>query len=58
MLPNLSKLPVLKTLNLNNNEISTLDELHRTMPQCLQDFDIGANVITDLREVIVIIIPI
>ncbi|VBB25257.1 unnamed protein product [Acanthocheilonema viteae] len=50
VLPNLSKLAVLKTLNLNDNEISTLDELHRTMPQYLQDLDIGANVITDLRE--------
>ncbi|CAG9533352.1 unnamed protein product [Cercopithifilaria johnstoni] len=50
VLPNLSKLPALKTLNLNDNEISTLDELHRTMPQYLQDLDIGANVITDLRE--------
>uniref|UniRef100_A0A915PT94 Uncharacterized protein n=1 Tax=Setaria digitata TaxID=48799 RepID=A0A915PT94_9BILA len=49
-LPNLSKLLVLKTLNLNNNEISTLNELHRTMPQCLQELDIGANMITDLRE--------
>ncbi|EFO22719.2 hypothetical protein LOAG_05768 [Loa loa] len=50
VLPNLSKLPVLRILNLNDNEISTLDELHRTMPQYLQDLDIGANVITDLRE--------
>ncbi|VDK77088.1 unnamed protein product [Litomosoides sigmodontis] len=49
-LPNLSKLPVLKTLNLNDNEINTLDELRRTMPQYLEDLDIGANVITDLRE--------
>uniref|UniRef100_A0AAF5PZW4 Leucine Rich Repeat family protein n=1 Tax=Wuchereria bancrofti TaxID=6293 RepID=A0AAF5PZW4_WUCBA len=50
VLPNLSKLPVLRILNLNDNGISTLDELHRTMPQYLQDLDIGANVITDLRE--------
>uniref|UniRef100_A0A8R1TUL3 RING-type domain-containing protein n=1 Tax=Onchocerca volvulus TaxID=6282 RepID=A0A8R1TUL3_ONCVO len=50
ILPNLSKLPVLRILNLNGNKISTLDELHRTMPQCLQDLDIGANVIIDLRE--------
>ncbi|KAM3715842.1 Centrosomal protein of [Dirofilaria immitis] len=50
ILPNLSKLPVLRILNLNDNQISALDELHRTMPQCLQDLDIGANVITDLRE--------
>nr|CDP97238.1 Bm10231, isoform f [Brugia malayi] len=50
VLPNLSKLPVLKILILNDNGISTLDDLHRTMPQCLQDLDIGANVITDLRE--------
>uniref|UniRef100_A0A0R3RFR7 Leucine-rich repeat-containing protein 49 n=1 Tax=Elaeophora elaphi TaxID=1147741 RepID=A0A0R3RFR7_9BILA len=50
VLPNLSKLSALKALNLNDNGISTLDELQRTMPQCLQDLDIGANVITDLRE--------
>ncbi|OZC08909.1 hypothetical protein X798_03996 [Onchocerca flexuosa] len=50
ILPNLSKLPVLRILNLNGNKISTLDELHRTMPQCLQDLDIGANIIIDLRE--------
>ncbi|VDO21360.1 unnamed protein product, partial [Brugia timori] len=50
VLPNLSKLPVLKILILNDNGISTLDDLHRTMPQYLQDLDIGANVITDLRE--------
>lgn len=43
---------MLKSLNLSENEISVLDDLHRTMPQYLQDLNIGSNVITDLRQVI------
>ncbi|VDN19395.1 unnamed protein product [Gongylonema pulchrum] len=51
-LPNLSKLPLLRTVNLHANQISSLSEIHRTMPQYLENIDIGENLITDLREAI------
>ncbi|VDN06444.1 unnamed protein product [Thelazia callipaeda] len=50
ILPNLHRLLSLKTLIVHDNKISTLSNVGRTIPLYLQDLDIGANVIIDLRE--------